>query len=233
MRKAVIWALVAVGIVAAVVYAFGGYQADPKDILDFEGPHLVALIALLIVFVASMVASRPAIGEVMRAVLVWGGLALILVALYAFRAELETVARRTIAVLVPGMTIAESNGGAVMVARSGDRHFHVTARVDDADVSFLIDTGASTVVLTYDDARASGIDVRSLVYSIPVATANGTALVAPVKLGGIRIGDSISVSNVPAFVASEKALHTSLLGMTFLSSLSSWEMRGDRLILRP
>ncbi len=141
MRKAIIWALIAVGVAAVVIYAFGGYQADPKDILDFEGPHLVALIALLIVFVGSMVASRPAIGEVTRAVLIWGGLALVLVALYAFRAELETVARRTIAVLVPGMTIAETGaGGAVMVARSGDHHFHVTARVDNADVKFLIDT---------------------------------------------------------------------------------------------
>ncbi len=234
MRKAVIWALIAIAVAAVAVFVFTDHQPDPKDILNFEGPRMVALIALLIVFVASMIASRPALGEVTRAALIWGGLALVLVALYAFRAELETVARRTLAVLVPGMTVAQSDGsGAVMVARSGDNHFRVTARVDGTNIDFLVDTGASTIVLTYDDARAAGIDAGSLVFSIPVATANGTALVAPVKLGRIHLGDTISATDVPAFVAAKKALNTSLLGMTFLSSLSSWEMRGDRLILRP
>lgn len=233
MRNIVLIALVLTMLGAAAVYFFSDATGAPEDLLNFQGPYLVAMVALLVVFLGSMLYKRPAFREVVFSVLVWGGIGLALVAVYGFKDDLETVARRTIAVLVPGMTVAEGGGSnAVMVARAGDSHFHVTARVGKTNVEFLVDTGASTIVLTHDDAKRIGIDVDRLVYSIPVSTANGIAQVAAVRLDSVRIG-GIQQRDVEAFVAAKGVLRTNLLGMSFLNRLSSWEMRGDRLILRP
>ena len=234
MGRMAYWAIAAIALIALVLVVSTSWPPKPEDIFDFEGPRIVALAALLIVFLGSLIASRPAWREVAKAVLVWGGLGLILVGLYAYKDELETVGRRTLAVLVPGMAVEDGNGaGALMVARGGDGHFRVAAQVNNATVDFLVDTGATSVVLTSQDARAAGLAIDRLSYTVAVSTANGTAYVAPVRLERLAIGDSIALGNTQAFVAADGALRTSLLGMNVLGKLSSWEMRGNRLILRP
>ncbi|MCW2307629.1 retropepsin-like aspartic protease family protein [Rhodobium gokarnense] len=234
MNRPLVWALLAAIGIGLIVGAQLIWPPQPEDILDFEGPRLAALIALLVVLGGSMLASRPKMGEVFKAVVFWGGLALVLVGLYAFRYDLEMIGRRTMAALVPGMVAETSDGsGAVSVMRANDGHFHVDADVDGESISFLVDTGASSIVLTQRDAERAGIDVNTLHYSIPVSTANGRALVAPVRLDRISVGSRIGLSNAEAFVAAPGALQTSLLGMDFLNAASSSEIRGDRLILRP
>ena len=94
----------------------------------------------------------------------------------------------------------------------------------------MFDTGASAVVLSYDDARRAGIDVGALKFNMPVTTANGTGRAARVTLDRIEIG-GIARRNVAAFVADRGALEGSLLGMTFLSTLSRYAVTGDRLEL--
>ena len=95
----------------------------------------------------------------------------------------------------------------------------------------MVDTGASSVVLTPEDARRAGIDTSRLTYSIPVSTANGRAMVALVRLPAISIGD-IGARNVQAHIAGPGALSQSLLGMSFLSRLRSYEVRNGVLIMR-
>jgi aspartyl protease family protein len=95
----------------------------------------------------------------------------------------------------------------------------------------VLDTGASAVVLTHEAARAAGLPLEVLKYSVNVDTANGLARAAPVTLDRVSIG-GLTERSVPALVASPGALRTSLLGMTFLNRLESWEVRGDRLLLR-
>jgi len=235
MRRPVFWALIAIVVAAVVILVSSSWPPDPEELFDFEGPRLVVLIALLVVLLGSLIVERPAWREVGRAILFWGGLAVVLVGVYAFRFELETFGKRTLAALIPGMAVESSEGaGTVMIVRADDGHFHVTARVDGkADIRLLVDTGASSIVLSHDDARAAGINVDRLAFSVPVSTANGSALVAPVTLSSVAVGGDVAVRNTPAFVAAKGALKTSLLGMSFLSTLSSWEMRGDQLILRP
>jgi aspartyl protease family protein len=109
-------------------------------------------------------------------------------------------------------------------------HFIVDARVNGRPIEMLADTGASAVVLTQEDARRAGIDLRSLTYDIPVSTANGQAMVARVMLDRLEVR-GIAVPRVRAVVAEKDVLESSLLGMTFLNRLASVKMSGDTLEL--
>lgn len=121
--------------------------------------------------------------------------------------------------------------GAASVSKSADGHFWAEADVDGHEVRFLVDTGASAVALTAADAQRLGIDTNGLNYNYSVATANGEARAAQVKLASISIGNA-RVDNVDAFVL-DHGLETSLLGMTYLGRLSQFEATQTSLILRP
>ncbi len=109
-------------------------------------------------------------------------------------------------------------------------HFGVAPTINGTRIPMLVDTGASSVVLTGKDAHVIGINPASTDFDVKMATANGVVLVAPVLLKEVAIGD-IVVRDVRAVVVPEDRLQVSLLGMTFLSKLSRFEVSGDRLIL--
>ena len=94
-----------------------------------------------------------------------------------------------------------------------------------------MDTGASSTVLTAEDARAVGIDPASLHYTVPVATANGTTNTSAVRTDEIAVGGIVR-KNLPVLVAAPGSLSQSLLGMNFIGTLSGFDVRGDRMILR-
>ena len=135
---------------------------------------------------------------------------------------------RVLAELIPGR--AATRGRTVEIARGSGGSFSVAAQVNGARVPMVLDTGASAVVLTQDAAKAAGLPLEVLNYSVTVDTANGRARAAPVTLDRLSIGD-ITERSVPALVA-QGGLRTSLLGMTFLNRLESWEVRGDKLMMR-
>lgn len=153
-----------------------------------------------------------------------------LVAGYSYRFELAEIANRVIGSVAPGFAVT-GRGGEVSVTRQGDGHFALNARVNGAPARFVFDTGASLVVLTPQTARAAGLDPSGLDYSTPVSTANGLTLTAPVRLERLAVG-AIEEADVAALVAKPDALSDNLLGMSFLGRLSSYEVRGDRLVLR-
>jgi aspartyl protease family protein len=95
----------------------------------------------------------------------------------------------------------------------------------------VLDTGATSVVLTQDAAKAAGLPIEVLNYSINVDTANGRTRAAPVTLDRLAVG-SLTEHAVPALVAQPGQLKNNLLGMSFMNRLESWEVRGDKLRLR-
>jgi aspartyl protease family protein len=95
----------------------------------------------------------------------------------------------------------------------------------------ILDTGASTVVLTNEAARAAGLPIEMIKYTVNVDTANGRTRAASVTLDRIAVGGIVERA-VPALVAQPGALRSNLLGMSFLNRLQSWEVRGDRLVMR-
>jgi aspartyl protease family protein len=192
-----------------------------------------ALFGLYVLFLLTDYRGR--VGQALRHFTAWVGIAAGLVALYAYRDELSGLAYRVAGELAPpGQTVTvEGAGGerAVRVRRRPDGHFIARAEVNGANLGMLVDTGASSVVLKPADAEKAGINTRSLTYTVPVQTANGTTYAASVRLRSISVG-AIRLTDVEALVAKPGTLRESLLGMTFLRRLRSYEFSGDFLTLR-
>ena len=129
----------------------------------------------------------------------------------------------------PALTILRPSSSRTLVYRADPRgHFSLTATVNGTPTRFVVDTGASLVALTLDDARAAGIGRSELVFNQLTQTANGRVRFAPVTLREIRI-EQLSIENVPAAVIEN--LDQSLLGMSFLKRLKSFEMREGALTI--
>lgn len=143
----------------------------------------------------------------------------------------EAQPRAAVAQVQPLAAAPEAAGEAASIAKSADGHFWAEADVDGRRVRFLVDTGASAVALTVEDARRLGLDPSTLDYEYGVQTASGQARAARVSLDSISIAGA-RVDDVEAFVI-ENGLETSLLGMTYLGRLSRFEATRTALILRP
>ncbi|MBB4039365.1 aspartyl protease family protein [Microvirga flocculans] len=165
-----------------------------------------------------------------QALAVSGGVLVALLVVYASRSEFQAVLDRAIGDIAGGRTVVTPDGG-VVAARRTDGSFVLQGTVNGHETRFIFDTGASTVVLRAENAAALGFVPEALDYSIPVSTANGAALAAPVIIERLTVGP-ITERNVPALIARAGVLHANLLGMTFLERLGSYEVRGNRLILR-
>jgi aspartyl protease family protein len=127
---------------------------------------------------------------------------------------------------------AQSSAGAdsVSVPRDQFGHFRTEGRIDGRQVAFLIDTGATVIALTADDAASLGIHPGNSEYTVLLKTANGVAHAAPTTLDMVEIGD-IMVRDVPAVVMPDGALSENLLGMSFLSRLRHFEYSEGRMVL--
>jgi aspartyl protease family protein len=177
---------------------------------------------------------RGQFGQVLRQIAIWLVIILALVVAYLYRDDARSVGARLTAGLLPGtaVVVTGSDGRSeVIVHKTRGGHFQTNVTVDGKVVAMLVDTGASSVVLSYDDARAIGLDPKDLNYTVSVMTANGRAMAAPVRLDEISIGPILR-RNIRAMVAEEGRLDESLLGMTFLSTLGSLQMQTDELRLR-
>lgn len=183
---------------------------------------------------AGIIGSRMSFGDISRKLAIWVLIALAFVAGYQYRYELQDFGSRMTTGLIPGspMNMTSENGrGAVMINKSANGHFQVRATVNGVTVPFLVDTGASAIVLTHADAQRVGIDMSRLDYLIRVYTANGSAMAARAIANRIVVG-GIERDRMPVLVAQPGRLDTSLLGMSYLDTLSGFEVRGDRLVLR-
>lgn len=149
---------------------------------------------------------------------------------FAFRDEATFVVNEIRAELMPSVAVTRAVGEAEL-RRGWDGHYRADAAINGVSLKLMIDTGASMVLIPYEDAAAIGIDPEALDYSVPVTTANGRSAVAPVRLSSIKIGP-IAVFDVPAAVARPGRLKGGLLGMSFLDRLDETSFRKDRLILR-
>ena len=128
-------------------------------------------------------------------------------------------------------TTAPMAAGQGQIAKSSDGHYWAEGQVNGSAVRFLVDTGATAVALTPDDARRLGFTAANLNYGLKVMTAAGPARAAAVKLTSVTIAGA-RLANVDALVI-EKGLDTSLLGMTYLGRLASFKATRQALILQP
>jgi aspartyl protease family protein len=231
-RAQLFWVLIAVigiGLILLVVNDSSGNALGFSS--DYAGQALY-LGVWGTVIAAGIFGSGRRLGDVARNLGLWALLILAFVAVYQYRYELQDFASRISAGLIPGSPLSVDDGGnTVMLQKLGNGHFGARGEVNGKPVEFIVDTGASSTVLTFADAAAVGIDTSTLTFSIPVQTANGSANAALAFANTISIG-SIARKDLRIYVSADGSLDQSLLGMNFLDTLSGYEVRGDRMILR-
>jgi aspartyl protease family protein len=135
----------------------------------------------------------------------------------------------TVAVATPEPA-ALPGSRAAFIDKENDGHFWTRADVSGTQVKFMVDTGASIVALTYFDAQRLGLNPEELAFDSEIRTAGGVTYGAPVTLASIRIG-KVKIENVDAVILTS-GLEQSLLGMTFLGELNSYEVRQGQMIIR-
>ncbi len=213
----------------AVVYLIGRFP----EAVEGEGKiNLVHSLAVLAFLGGSAILHRRAMktSHVFQSILAWLAVGVVLFTGYSYRYELSQIRDRLLGELIPSGGI-EVSGGAVSIRANKSGHFVVEAVVDGVSVRFLVDTGASDVVLSPGDAARLGFDVQTLAFTRPYRTANGLVFGAPVRLGRVSIGP-VTMAGVRASV-NGAPMKRSLLGMSFLSRLSGYDVSRETMILRP
>ena len=192
-----------------------------------------ALGAAMVIFAVMSGLGRIGAGGVARVVggaATWALILLALVGVYGYREDFADLADRVIAELSPSTPRVGPTGEVTFRRRHGGE-FIVSGKVNDRPVDFVFDTGASSVVLSAEDAARAGLSLDGLDFDTAVTTANGSATAAPARLDTLAVGP-IVVRGVRALVARPSALNESLLGMSFLERLKSYSVEGGRLVLR-
>lgn len=230
LRQRLLWVLLAGLGLSLIILIVRHEQGTVGPFTTDDFASLTVKVAFL-VFLGGTVLMlfRESFWKALQAVLFWVAAALVLALGYTYRFELRTVYERVMAEIVPGY--AATQGRIVEIARGRSGQFSVTTQVNGGRIPMILDTGASAVVLTQDAAKAAGLPLEVLSYNVNVDTANGRTQAASVTLDRLAVGGLVERA-VPALVARPGQLKTSLLGMSFLNRLESWEVRGDKLIMR-
>jgi aspartyl protease family protein len=222
--------LLGVALSLAVLIATSNDHDAIANLLRHDVGALLLKLAM-VVFAGGLVLVlfRERLSKALEAMLFWAVIGLLLVVGYTYRFELRDASDRVIAELMPGHVAGHGRDVEVVRGHSGD--FALVAHINGARVPMVLDTGASSVVLTQKAAKAAGLPIELLEYSVNVDTVNGRTRAAPITLDRLAVGGLVEHA-VPALVVQRGQLKNNLLGMSFLNRLESWEVRGDKLRMR-
>lgn len=206
---------------------------------DIDQETLVRSVAwigfVLFVLPGLFAAYKGRLGTGLAHALIWLSLGFTLVLAYSYRDAVKDAVARVSSELTPSgrpiEVVAPDGERSVRIRRTAWGQFVARSIVNGTELTMLVDTGASSVVLKASDAAHVGIDTANLSFSVMVETANGSTFCAPVRLREISVG-GIKVTGVEALVAKPGNLRESLLGMSFLRRLRSYGVEGDFLTLR-
>lgn len=188
----------------------------------FDTGRLIYLIILgLMVCTWFFAQNRLSTNKLLQQVAVWALIFLGAIAAFGLWEDIRQTVRPQQAVF--------ADQGKVVVPRSPDGHYYIAAQINGAPVNFVLDTGATMLVLTRADATAAGLDPEALNYTSRAMTANGEVRTAPVRLETLTLGPATD-TNIPAVVNSGE-MSQSLMGMTYLQRWGKIEIAGGELTL--
>jgi len=189
---------------------------------SIETGHLAYLVILGIALVGWFIAeNRNSLGRTVRIALAWGFIFLGVVAGYGLWEDIRDD-------VAPRQTVFQEDAR-VEVPRAFDGHYYLTLEMDGVPVEFVVDTGATDVVLSRQDAARIGLDPAALAYTGIAGTANGQVRTARVRIAEVSLG-GITESNMPVSVNAGE-MGKSLLGMSYLQRFQRIEIAGGRLVL--
>jgi len=226
-RGPIIW-------LALLALTGGGFllalQLLPLERGDVDNGEALRLMAVLAVVSSGLLYARQInLTAVARAVVGWFAIFTLAILAYAAKDDVARLAVRLRTAILPRYAVANAPQSMV-VGRGEGGAFVVNGAINGAPVRFLIDTGASDIVLSPADAARAGLRPDTLKYLQPSETANGAGHSAFAAVETLNVGP-IALKNVPVTV-NQAPMSDSLLGMTFLRRLESFEVRGDQLFLR-
>lgn len=185
--------------------------------------YLFYLLGFLLLIGFSVVSSgRFNFGKSLQQAAIWGLIFLGLIIGYGFKDVF-------LAQIDSGTPIVEDDG-TIILSRASDGHFHADIVVNGVEVDFLVDTGASQIVLNKRDARRVGIDLDTLAFTGSASTANGIVRTARARVGVMKLGDVLD-TDVRVSI-NDGELDSSLLGLTYLDRFKELRIIGDRMYLR-
>ncbi|MBL4600216.1 MAG: TIGR02281 family clan AA aspartic protease [Rhizobiaceae bacterium] len=226
----IVLGIIGIGAIALIV------NHDQGSIFGIENNKFASLIFLGAwgaVLGSAILPRKGQYKKIASNLLIWLAIFLVLMTSHVYRYELQDIGSRLSGGLIPGSPISSRSvegRNQITVVRLPNRQYEIDGAVNGNPVRFLVDTGASMVVLSARDAERAGINVDNLRFGTPVSTANGTTRAARITVDNISIG-TIARQGFPVMVAQPGNLKHSLLGMNFIETLWGFEIRGDRLTL--
>ncbi len=195
-----------------------------------DGPSLIWGVVMAMLLISSLAARRLPIGQVAKMALAWIAIFAGLFVIFSFRPEIMMVWNRVKADIA-GTANQSVSGETVILTRRDDGHFWARVQINDRDIDFMVDSGATTTAVSAEVAKETGIKVDRTGFPVIISTANGQiaakrAVAQTVELGPIKISDH-------PMTVSESLGDVNLLGMNFLDSLSSWKVEGNKMTLQP
>jgi aspartyl protease family protein len=228
MTRGWIWLLVVAVVVGVLMMAAHlGLGTFDDNTRRMQLLYFCIILAVLSGGVAARLQARP--GTTLSQIGGWFVIFAALILIYSYRDQFDAMRTRIVAELVPAQG-QQTGPESIAFPVGEDGHYHINANLDGHDIGFLVDSGASDIVLTPEDARTIGLDPDYLNYSIPAMTANGRVMGAAVQINRLKVGP-IEMMEIPATV-NRAPMPVSLLGMEFLKRLRSWSVENGRLTLK-
>jgi aspartyl protease family protein len=188
-------------------------------------PYALYLLLFLVLVGSSLASRRLPLGKTLKMAAIWVGIFGLVFLIFSFRGEFKSLGSRLKAEAI-GTPIQE--GGELRIPKADDGHFWVDATVNGHEFAFMIDSGASVTTMSRAMADEAGIETNFRVAE--VETANGTVLMHPATANRFEVGQ-ISRPELTVLVNGHD--DSNVIGMNFLSSLESWRVEGDYLVMRP
>ncbi|HEX4636161.1 MAG TPA: TIGR02281 family clan AA aspartic protease [Rhizomicrobium sp.] len=205
-------------------------QAFPSTDTVLGDPALVQTLGFLALASSGLLFVRQFhLKQTARNVLIWVAVGGVLIIGFSFQNELKDLGLQLRSALVPGYPV-QTGPHELTLSEGEDGHFHVYGTINGTRIAFLVDTGASDIVLDPADARRLGIDLDTLTFDRPFGSANGIGYGAKTVVAGLVVGP-IVFSDVEVSI-NKARMGSSLLGMAFLKRLKSYSVSGGKLILR-
>ena len=231
MRHSVgFWLLIMLGATVALIFLleqlFPGTLDDPDTRMSLI--YRVGWLALVGASVLTFARARPK--SALRNAAIWVAIFIVLTGILTFKDDAAFIGKRFLGALSPTHGMAHDDGS-VSFPAGPDGHFHVQAMVNGGRVTFMVDTGATDIVLAPSDAHRIGFDPDMLDFDQRAETANGTVTGAAIRLDSLTVGP-IDMGGVPATVNGAD-MSESLLGMEFLNRLRGWRVENGVLTLVP